>query len=88
MTLSFPNASRSYDPAKQCVRFRGYDSVFEIAFHLDEAALQKISPYTPADESSLLAVFDLHRDRINRIALIAYKLRRRQSLHRLSAADF
>src|ERR1700722_2372282 len=49
MALHFPNASRSYDATRHCVSFWGYDSAFEIAFHLEEKALQQISRETRAD---------------------------------------
>ncbi|SEC10764.1 Protein of unknown function [Rhizobiales bacterium GAS188] len=91
MTLHFPNASRNYDPVRRCVSFWGHDSTFEVAFHVDEDALQRIgqgiSPAAPGDEASLLHVFDANRARIERVAGQAYS-RRRQNFHRLSASDF
>jgi hypothetical protein len=88
MSLHFPNASRSYDPARHCVCFWGHDSTFEIAFSLDEEALGKISPYADRDEASLLHVFDVNRARIEEAAIAAYsRSRQRQSYHRLSASD-
>lgn len=44
MAFKFPNASRSYNPTKQCVRFLGYDTVFEVSFDPDERALRRWSP--------------------------------------------
>lgn len=87
MTLSFPNASRSYDPTRRCVSFWGHDATFEIAFHVDADALRRISPQLTFDESALLQVFDGNRDRIERVAGTAYA-RRRQNHHTLSASDF
>ncbi len=87
MALHFPNASRSYDATRHCVSFWGYDSAFEIAFHLEEKALQQISRETRADEASLLQAFDVNRERIERAAGKAYS-RQRKNFHRLSTADF
>ena len=87
MSLSFPNASRSYDPTRHSVSFWGYDSAFEIAFHVGEDALQRVSPGAHGDEASLLRAFDANRARIELVAGRAYS-RRRQNYLRLSAADF
>ncbi|VFU07525.1 conserved protein of unknown function [Methylocella tundrae] len=87
MTLHFPNASRSYDPVKRCVSFWGHESTFEIAFHLDEEALERISPEVRRNEASLLEAFDVNRVQIERAALSAYA-RRRQSFCHLTASDF
>jgi hypothetical protein len=87
MGLSFPNASRSYDRVRRCVSFWGHEATFEIAFHMDEDALQRISPDTKQDEASLLHVFDANRVQIERVAGKAHS-RRRQNYHRLSASDF
>lgn len=87
MTISFPNASRNYDPARRCVQFWGYDSMFEVSFYLDEAALMKFNPRMEMDEPSSLRVFDGNRTRIQKAASVAYE-RQRQSFYRLSANDF
>jgi Protein of unknown function (DUF1488) len=87
MTLHFPNASRSFDQTRRCVSFWGYDSAFEIAFHVEERALQKISPAVQPNEASLLNAFDANRPRIERVAWDAYS-RRRQNYFWLSASDF
>lgn len=97
MTLHFPNASRHYNPAKHCVSFRGYDSVFEVAFDLDEEVLLGMSALSsaaeaPRDEASLdeafwLNAFDTHRARIEAVAGAVYT-RRHGNQHRLSASDF
>ncbi len=34
MGISFPNKARSFDDRKRCVRFTGYDGMFEIKFYL------------------------------------------------------
>ena len=44
MSISFPNATRSYDPVKGRVRFWGYDGAIEISFFLDDRALRKLCP--------------------------------------------
>jgi hypothetical protein len=75
MTLHFPNASRNYSPTRHCVCFWGHDSASEIAFHLDEEALCKLSPYANRDEASLLHVFDVNRARIQETASVAYRVR-------------
>jgi hypothetical protein len=87
MTLQFPNASRIYDRTRQCVSFWGHDSTFEIAFHVDDGLLQRISPHQHQDEAASLHVFDLNRAQIERAAQTVYS-RRHQSFHRLSASDF
>ena len=46
--LNFPNPSRSYDETGHGVRFWGYDQTFEISFFVEEGALSKINPETPA----------------------------------------
>jgi hypothetical protein len=87
MTLSFPNLSRSYSAARQCVCFWGHDSALEIFFSVHGDALQRLSPGTEQDEASMLRVFDFHRARIHEVAGNAYA-RRRQDAYQLSAADF
>ena len=86
MTLHFPNASRHYNPTQRCVCFWGYDSAFEMSFHLDEDALFRISPYVDRNEASLLHVFDVNRARIHEAASVAYT-RQQQNYYRLSASD-
>nr|WP_246641503.1 DUF1488 domain-containing protein [Paraburkholderia edwinii] len=73
MVLNFPNPSRIYDASRRCVCFWGYDNAREIAFLVDDTLLTKLNPDTHSDESSLLATFDRHRDRIVGLARIAYK---------------
>lgn len=66
----------------------GHDSKFEVLFHLDEAALFKISPYADRGETSLLHVFDVNRARIQEAASGAYlRSPGRQNYHRLTASD-
>ena len=86
MTLNFFNPSRSYNPIKRSVSFWGYESRFEIAFHVGEDALKMMSAHVQCDEVSFLHVFDVNRVQIESVADNAYS-RRRQSYHRLAASD-
>ncbi|TDN69880.1 DUF1488 domain-containing protein [Paraburkholderia sp. BL10I2N1] len=72
MSLNFPNPSRSYDASRHCVVFWGYDDSREIAFQVDEAVLSNLSPGMASDESSMLAAFDLHHDRVLLLARGVY----------------
>lgn len=87
MSLQFPNASRIYDPVRRCVTFWGHESAFEVAFHLDADVLHRFGSQVPQNEAASLQVFDVNRPRIERVASNVHA-RRRQSFHRLSAADF
>jgi hypothetical protein len=87
MSLNFPNASRSYDPANARVRFWGHDSAMEVAFFLEEDALFRLSPQTKADEAGILDAFDANRNRIIEIARKAYA-GKRGDFFVLGAADF
>jgi hypothetical protein len=87
MALNFPNSSRSYDPARQSVRFWGYDSAFEISFYLAEDALRLISPQSNPGEAALLQAFDANLPRIQQVASKAYA-RKRQPYYQLSVPDF
>jgi len=87
MSLHFPNISRSYDATRHSVSFWGHDAAFEIAFHVEGDALQRISPDAQGDEASLLRAFDANRERIEKVAGNAYS-RRRQNYLRLVASDF
>ena len=87
MSLHFPNASRAYDAKRHSVSFWGYDSAFEIAFHVEGGALQRINPETQFDETSMLRSFDRNRAQIEQVAGRAY-LKCRGNYHRLSASDF
>lgn len=86
MALQFPNPSRNYNPMQRCICFWGYDSAFEVSFHLDEEALREISPFSDRDEASLLHVFDVNLARIQEAASVAYS-RQRQNFYHLSASD-
>src|SRR5579871_826779 len=52
MALHFPNPSRSYDAARHCVFFWGYDNSREISFMIDDAVLGSLQPGMESDERS------------------------------------
>mgnify|MGYP000031640433 CR=1 FL=1 len=87
MSLQFPNTSRSYNASRRCVTFWGYDSTFEISFHVDADVLQRFNPRAGQDEEASLQVFDVNRSRIERVASGIYA-RRKQNFNRLSTSDF
>ncbi len=87
MALQFPNASRIYDATRQCVTFWGHDTMFEVAFHLDNSVLQGFSPHAPKDEEASLRVFDVNRGKIEKAASGVYS-RKRARLNHLSSSDF
>jgi len=68
MTLNFPNPSRSFDAARNRVRFWGYDSAIEIAFFVEAGALQKLCPEMSNVEAGFLKAFDAARKRIHEVA--------------------
>lgn len=72
MALNFPNASRSYDRSRDCVRFWGHDGVVEVAFMVAADALLALEPATVDDESGWLHAFDVHRDKVLTVAEKAY----------------
>ena len=85
--LNFPNASRSYDATRRCIRFWGSDGAMEVSFFLEENALAKIAMAAPPGESSLLDSFDRNRERILQTARKVYK-RRRMGSYELVSSDF
>lgn len=90
MTLDFPNRSRSFDEAKNVVRFIGYDGMFEVPFFVEATVLATRSGKrdgTPVTEAEYLAAFDSARGSIYDVAREAYSNSRRTS-YRLTAADF
>lgn len=79
MKLKFPNLSRSFNTAKQSIRFGGYDTVFEIAFEVNTEALARMQfPKALQDEAGWLAVFDNNRERIEGVASAAYAKQKRR----------
>jgi hypothetical protein len=88
MTLDFPNRSRSFDEARNAVRFIGYDGMFEVPFFVEAAALAKQGGNRPrASEAECLAAFDAARGSIYDVAREAYSNGRRTS-YTLTATDF
>jgi hypothetical protein len=85
--LNFPNASRSYDATRRCIRFWGHDGAIEVSFFMDASALMGIAHGAPRGESSLLESFDRNRERILLTARKVYD-RRRKGSYELLASDF
>lgn len=70
MTLIFPNRSRSYDDARNAVRFLGYDGMFKVSFFIEAAALMSGSSEIIASEC--LVAFDAARGTILEVATKVY----------------
>ena len=87
VTLSFPNQSRSFDEARNRIRFWGYDSAIEISFFVEADALHKLVPDMGDAETGYLKAFDDSRERIHEIAEKVY-MRGHGNAHSLAAADF
>ena len=87
MSITFPNASRSYDATRRAVRFWGYDSAMEASFFVSVDALQSIDPRMTGDEESVLGAFDHHWDRICQAAARVYA-RGRKGSYDLRMSDF
>ncbi|WP_420992433.1 DUF1488 domain-containing protein [Cupriavidus sp. 30B13] len=83
MALSFPNPSRSYDAAKHCVWFWGYDNAREVTFQVNDAVLANLDPAMGQAEPEVLAAFDRHRDQILELARNRYATGR-QNMYLLS----
>ena len=73
MSIQFPNFSRSFDATRDAVRFWGYDSAMECSFFVTRAALKRLVPDLPADETALLGAFDTHRNAICHAAEKVYE---------------
>ncbi len=84
MALTFPNRSRSFDPARKAVRFLGYDGMFEVPFLIQAEALGGPSS-SSMTEADCLAAFDAARNAIYDVARKAYARGRGTTL---TAADF
>ena len=85
--IDFPNHSRSYDHTRRAVRFWGYDSAIEASFYVNEAALARIQPGIPLDESGFLNAFDANRDTLCAAAATVY-VRGTRGSYDLGAANF
>jgi hypothetical protein len=86
MTLEFPNRSRSFDEARNAVRFLGYDGMFEVPFFVEAGALAR-SGRKELSEAEYLTAFDAARNSIHDVAREAYSHGRRTS-YTLTATDF
>ncbi len=84
MALTFPNECRSFDDARQGVRFVGYDGMFEVPFVIEAAALTGDAP--AGSQSSCLAAFDSIRTSIHDAAGRIYK-GRRPTVYVITASD-
>jgi hypothetical protein len=90
MALDFPNRSRSFDEARNAVRFTGYDGMFEVRFLIEAAALTPSGIKTvgaEALEAECLAAFDAARGAIQDVARKSYA-HGRKTTHILTVADF
>ena len=87
MTMTFSNASRSYDHTRRQIRFVGHDGMLTIPFRLNVDAIMKHSPGDPGDENVYLRSSDGRRDAIQSVASKAYS-HRRQTMYVLTADDF
>ena len=88
MTLTFPNASRSFEARHHGVLFWGHDGTLEVSFLIDVAAVARLAPETGNGEAEVLAAFDSARERIHRVALHTYVTSSRRSLYLLHPEDF
>ena len=90
MTLAFPNSSRSFDEARNAVRFIGHDGMFEVRFFVEAGALARADARvgkTMPSEAECLTAFDAVRGSIHDVARETYSNSRRTS-YNLTAADF
>jgi len=87
MAVIFPNLSRSYEPARDAVRFWGYDTTLEASFLIAADALRRLQPGIGHDEASLLRAFDANRDLICMTAARLY-IRGSRPFYELMASDF
>lgn len=78
-TLNFPNASRSFDPTRDRVRFWGYDRSLEVSFFVEASALRSLVPEVGNREADLLRAFDRLVDRIHEAARAAYARNRQDA---------
>jgi len=84
VTLSFPNSTRSYDASNQCVRFVGYDGIFQVFFSVTEKAISKTRLAT---EEEYLMAFDASLAAIQAAATRKYESTR-TNMYALTPSDF
>ncbi|MBS7539565.1 DUF1488 family protein [Ancylobacter lacus] len=90
MTLAFPNHSRSFDKARNAVRFAGHDGMFEIPFLVEMGALGASSAaahLTGLEEDACLSAFDRRRNAVHAAASKVYAGGPRRPYYVLTAAD-
>jgi len=89
MTVEFPNMSRSFEAAKNRIRFWGYDRTIEITFFVEVEALAKIFPEVHLSETAALGAFDTAIEKIHQIARKTHSHSRGQTfVHVLTTRDF
>jgi hypothetical protein len=84
VALSFPNLARSYDSKNQCVRFVGYDGMFQVFFSIAIAAISNTRLET---EEDYLKAFDGSRAAILTVATRKYTSSR-TNIYALTPNDF
>ena len=67
-TLSFPNQSRSFDPASSRMRFWAYDGAIEISFFVEGDAIRRLTGAMLTTEDEFLEAFDSVRDALHEVA--------------------
>ncbi|MBA8801046.1 hypothetical protein FHW77_004801 [Agrobacterium sp. RC10-4-1] len=80
MGISFPNEARSFDDRNRCVRFTGYDGMFEVKFYLATEVLACEKSHRNTSEADYLASFDALRPRILKAAISAYSKTRSSAI--------
>lgn len=90
MTLKFPNPSRSFDEKNKRVLFWGYDSIIEVSFSVEAAALLKLCPGVDETEAGFLKAFDSAQKKIHKAAEYVYNHEGRKSAlaYNLATSDF
>lgn len=82
MPLQFPNTKRSFDPDGDCIRFVGYDGVFQIFFAV---AVTALAPKVKTEDSYLKA-FDASVSNIHHAAVKLYSKSKKNN-YRLTSID-
>ncbi|MFP1633775.1 DUF1488 domain-containing protein [Zhengella sp. ZM62] len=86
MTLQFPNRSRSFDQARNAVRFVGHDGMLEVPFFVETAALVRPGAAN-VSEALIVEAFDAACASIHDVAREAYS-HRHQTSYTLTPGDF
>ncbi|GGG13514.1 hypothetical protein GCM10010924_48300 [Rhizobium wenxiniae] len=87
MGVRFPNEARSFDDKNRCVRFSGYDGMFEVKFYLATEVFACEKSHRNASECDYLTSFDALRPRILKVAASAYSKAQTSAIS-LSLQDF